>query len=383
MALNFDFTEEQEKFRQEVREYALKELMPRSSYWDQHEEFPWDAVKEMAKMGLMGLVQPKRLGGQERSLVDLGIAVEELARGDMVCGFIVTIQNAWVMPPVNWGEDLVRDIVKGEKVIAIGSTEPGMGSDSTNPSTVARHEGDEYVINGVKRYISFVPAAYAMGTTCRTLPDSKGMHGISYIKVELDRPGVKVSAIGEFGIRAHQLGNIVLKDVRVPVTNLMAEEHRGMYAVFDRWGVMRILNTMSTLGTAQQALADTIEYVKRRKAFGRPIGKFEAVQFRIVEDYTNLEMARLMAYNGLWQADQGRLPNIREAAMVKSFGTVAAARCIDNCIQNHGALGYTTDLLLEQRYRDARAMQIGNGSLDIMKIMLGRILLGDECVPYR
>lgn len=381
MALNFDFTEEQERFRQTVRKYALKKLTPRSVYWDQHEEFPWDAVKEMAQMGLMGLVHSKRLGGQEKGLVDLGIAVEELARGDAVCGFVVAVQNAWGLL-VDWGEDLIRDVVKGTKVFAIGATEPGIGSDATNPETTAVRQGDEWVINGAKRYISFAPAAYAMGTTCRTLPGSKGMHGISYIKIELDRPGVTTVPISEFGIRAHQLGHIVLKDVRVPASNMMAEEHRGMYAVFDRWGIMRILNTLVSVGTAEQALADTIEYVKKRKAFGRPIGKFEAVQFRVVEDYTNLELTKLMAYQGLWLADQGRLPNIKEAAMVKSFGAVAAARCVDNCIQNQGALGYTSELLL-QRYRDARAMQLANGSIDIMKLMLGRLLLGNECIPYR
>ncbi len=383
MALDFDLTPEQEQLRKDTREYALKELKPHSPEWDKKAEFPWDAVHQMADKGLMGFVYPKRLGGSERSNVDLGIVVEELARGDMVCGFIVTIQNAWGQPPAYWGDDFLKEVVKGKQVFAIGSTEPGMGSDSTNPGCTARKEGDEWVINGVKRYISFVPAAQVMGTTCRTLPGSKGMHGISYIKVELDRPGVTIKEIDEFGLRHHKLGNIVLKDVRVPLTNMMAEEHRGMYAVFDRWGIMRILNAMTAMGTAMQGLDDCIEYVKRRQAFGRPVGKFEAVQFRIVEDYTNLELARLMAYKGLWLADKGRLPNIREAAMVKSFGVIAACKALDNCMQNMGAFGYTDDSRIGQRYRDARCMELGNGTYDIMKIMLGRLLLGDEYVPYK
>ncbi len=382
MALDFDFTEEQEQFRQQVREFALKELAPRSAQWDEREEFPWDGLKMMANMGLMGLVFPKRLGGQEKGYVELAIAAEELGRGDITCAFLCSGKNCWGQPPVQWGDDVLREQIRGEKVFCIATTEPGGGSDSRTIRTEARRKGNDYIINGVKRYVSWATVAHCAGFTCRTVRED-GQPGESFIKIELDSPGVTVTPIREFGVRAHQLANIVLRDVRVPVSNLLLEEHKGMAGVFDRWGLMRILNTFYPLGAAQQSLEETIEYVKHRQAFGRPIGKFEAVQFRIVEDYINIELARMIGYKGMWLADQGRLPNIREAAMTKAFGTVAACRAIDNCIQNCGSLGYSRELPLEQRYRDARAFQIANGTVDIMKIMLGRLLLGDECVPYR
>lgn len=386
MALDFDFTEEQEKLRQEVREFALKELAPNADYWDEHEVLPWEAIGKMGEKGFQGLAMPKKLGGSEQGFVSAGIACEELARGDIVCAFVQGAVSGWGPCPDGikdwWGDDFLRDVVKGKKLFAVGSSEPGAGSDAASEKTSAVREGDEYVINGVKRFISFVPGATIMGTSCQTAP-KKGLFGVSWIKVELDRPGVTITSIPEMGLRGHQLGNIVLKDVRVPVSNRMAEEHRGLYAVFNRWGLMRIYNTMYPLGAAMQSIDETIEWVKRRVAFGRPIGKFEAVQFRIVEDYTNIELTRLMAYRGLWLADKGRLPNIREAAMVKHFGQQACARAIDNCLQNHGAYGYQSDKPFDRRYRAVRGFQLGNGTNDIMKIMLGRLILGEEMVPYR
>lgn len=380
--MNFEFSAEQEGLRAEVREFALKELAPHSAEWDKAEGFPWQAVNLMGQKGYMGILFPKSLGGKEMSHVDLGIVVEELARGDSSCAFICAVQNGWGQKPVDWGDDFLREVIKGMKVFAVGSTEPGMGSDSTAPATTAILEGDTYVVKGVKKFISFAPVATFTGCTCRTLPDSEGMKGISYLKIPMDSPGVKIESIPELGIRAHTLGTIYLNDVRVPRSSLLLEEHRGMYGVFDKWNLMRVLNTVNPLGAAQQSLEETVEYAKHRMAFGRPIAKNEAVQFKIVDDHISIEAARLLAYKALWLMDE-RKPAAKAASMAKAFGTVAAFHTADDCLQNFGAIGYSRLLPIEQRLRDIRAWQLGNGSVEMMKAIVGTELIGREFQAYR
>ncbi|MFH1349392.1 MAG: acyl-CoA dehydrogenase family protein [Pseudomonadota bacterium] len=380
--MDFNFSSEQEKIRLEVREFARTELAPHSAEWDREDRFPWEAVKLMGERGYMGTLFPKRLGGHERSHVELGITVEELARGDSTCAFIVAAQNGWGQEPVKWGDDFLRDVIKGNKVFAIGSTEPGMGSDSTAPRTTATLEGDTYVIRGVKAYISFAPVATMMGCTCRTLPDSVGMTGISYLKVPMDAPGVKVTTMPEMGMKAHTLGRIELANVRIPRSELLLPEHKGMYQVFAKWNLMRLLNTINPLGAALQSLEETMEYVKSRKAFGRPIAQNEAVQFKIVDDYISIEAGRMLVYRALSLMDENK-PAAKEAAMAKAFGTVAAFRAVDNCLQNGGAFAYTSLSPIEQRFRDIRSWQLANGSVEMMKAIVGAELLGREYQAYK
>jgi len=380
--MDFEFSEEQDKLKLEVRAFARKELAPHSAEWDREERFPWEAVKLMGEKGYMGTLFPKTLGGQQRSHVELGIVVEELARGDMSCAFIVAVQNGWGQEPVKWGEDFLREVIKGNEVFAIGSTEPGMGSDSTAPRTMATLEGETYVVRGVKKYISFAPVATHIGFTCRSLPNSTGMKGISYLNIPRETTGVKVTPISEMGMRAHTLGRIELTNVRVPRANLLLPEHKGMYQVFAKWNLMRLLNTINPLGSALQSLEETMEFVKHREAFGRPIAKNEAVQFKIVDDYISLEAARLLVYKALLLMDKDQ-PAAKEAAMAKAFGTVAAFHAIDNCMQNHGALGYTDETPIELRFRDIRCWQLGNGSVEMMKAIVGTEILGRDYQAYR
>lgn len=380
--MDFEFSSSEQRLAAEVREFAHEHLYPHAAAWDREERFPWEAVRLMAKRGYMGAMFPKNLGGSEMSHVEMGIIVEELARGDASCAFICAVQNGWGQQPVQWGDDFIREVIRGEAVFAIGSTEPGMGSDATAPKTSAVLDGDEYVINGVKKYISFAPVAKFTGCTCRTLPDSVGMKGISYLNVPMDAPGVRVISIHELGLRAHTLGTVVMNDVRVPRENLLLPEHRGMYGVFDKWNLMRVLNTLNGIGAAEQSLDETIEYAKNRHAFGQPIVKNEAVNFRIVDDYMALEAAKMLAYRALWLMDKGR-PAAMAAAMAKAYGTVAAFRVADDCLQNHGAAGYSSSLPIERRFRDIRAWQLGNGSVDMMKAIVGTELIGREYQAYK
>ena len=381
MTMDFDFDEEQEKFRTRLRELTKKELAPLAFRWDETSQFPWESLKILAREGYTGLVYPQELGGQGKTYVELGIMAEELGRVDQSLGFVACLQNSWGQPPVMWPDEVRRGVITAQKFLAFAFTEPGTGSDSAAIMTEGRREGDEWVINGVKRYISFLPAASVAAVTVRTSPGSSA-RGISLIMVELDRPGVTVRTIPEMGLRGHGLGTIIMKEVRVPYLNLLTEEGRGLYTVFDRWDIARCLNTLYPLGAATEAIELAVERAKRRGAFGRPLIKYEAVQFRLVESYIEVEMAKMLAYKALWMVDRGRKIS-KEAAMVKAYGVPAAYRCIDGCLQTFGASGYTPETPLERHLRDARGFMLGNGTPDIMRIIVGRELWGNEVVPYR
>jgi alkylation response protein AidB-like acyl-CoA dehydrogenase len=378
--LNFSFSPEQDAFRNKVRSFAYEVLAPNSQKYEDKDELPKDAVKAMSREGLLGLRFPKALGGQSKGYIDVGIAVEELARGDSTCSFLVAGANMWGAG-LPWGDEIKRGLIKGEKFMCLGATEPNAGSDASGYTTTALRDGDEYVINGVKRYISFAPSAHVMAVAARTT-SQEGARGISLIKVELDRPGIKVSLVPAVGLIAHGQGNIEFNNVRVPVSNLLTEENKAFREMQKIWNQMRIYNTMNPLGAAKASVEESIEYARKRNVYGKPLGKLQSVQFKIVEDYIKIEAALLLCYRGLWKADAGEDIR-REAAMAKSFGTEVAFFAIDNAIQNHGAYGYSKATPLERRWRDARAFRIANGAVEVMKSVVGIDLLGDEFASYR
>lgn len=379
--MGYHFSEKQEQFRARAREFVQAEIAPNSAKYEERGELPLDALKKMGEAGLLNIHYPKRFGGQASGFVDIGIATEEMGRGDVSCGLMIAGTNTWGSE-LPWGRQLQRAFMRGEKMNCGGYTEPNAGSDAAGYRTTAVREGEEYVINGVKRYISFIPGAQAMAVAVKTAPE-KGAYGMSLVRVDLDthRQGIKITPIPELGMVAHMFGNIVFKNVRVPVSNLIASEGKGFYMLEKVWNVMRCLNALNCLGAAQASLEESIEYVKRRKAFGLPIGKYQAVQFRIAEDYTRIEAARFLCYSGLEMADRG-LDNRKESAMAKWFGATVSFQAIDNALQNHGSFGYTKLLPIERRWRDVRCFQIANGTVDIMKSIIGRQLLGKEYSSY-
>jgi cyclohexanecarboxyl-CoA dehydrogenase len=380
--LDFNFTEEQELFRRTVREFAQKEIAPKIHEHERNARFPWDIYRKMGKAGLLGLRLPKEYGGQEADATTMAIAVEEFARA----GWQIPLGDIMAEILYLHGSQQLRDkwlhsLVTGEKMLGIASTEPSVGSDAGSISTRAVRKGDEYVISGEKQCITGINecAAYCLMARTGQRSDAKG---VSMLLVETDLPGLEKYLFDALGWRLFTFGGFVLKDVRIPTSNLIGEENRGFYYVMETFDLMRAYIALWTVGMAEAALDESIEYVKQRKAFGSPIGKFESVQFRIAEDYTALQAARLLCYRAFWLKDKKR-PFTRDSAMIKFWVPQIAFNVVNDCMQNRGAVGFTTETLDEYRLREIRGSMIGDGTTDIMKMVVARELLGREFIPYR
>lgn len=382
MTLNFDFSPEQELFRRTVRTFAEKEVAPKIREYERKREFPWEVYRKMGKNGLLGLRFPKEYGGQDADAVTMGILVEELGRvgwqiplGDIM-GEILAIHG-----PEHLKAEWLPLMAKGERLLGVANTEPSAGSDAAAITTRATRQGDEYILNGEKQCITAIDECSAYCLLAKTSPDA-GSKGVSMFFVEMERPGIEKYYFDALGWKLFSFGGFVLKDVRVPVGNLIGKENEGFRYVMETFDLMRALIAIWCVGMAQGALDENIEYVKQRKAFGRPIGKYESVQSRIVDGYTKLEALRLLCYRTLWLKDNGHRIT-KDSAMIKWYAPITAFNVVNDCIQNRGAIGYTTECLDEYRLREIRGAMIGDGTTDINKIVVARELLGREFLPYR
>ncbi len=382
--MNFAFTPEQEELSRALRAFARKELAPQSPRWDTSGEFPWDVWRHLGELGLFGLRVPAEFGGQEADLVTTGIAIEEVARGDLSCTYGVQLACLGGEIIGRNGTDEIRrrwlpGMVRGEAVLAIGLTEPAAGSDAASLTCRAVREGDEYVITGEKSGISLGLAAHAIMLFATTDPGAKA-RGVTAFLVPLDRPGVSRSALRDLGARA--IGRAVLSfdHVRVPVSHRLGEEGTGFYQVMRGFDFNRVLIALACLGAAQISLEETMAYVKERRAFGRAIVEFEGVSFPIAEAATMIEAARLLCYHALSLADRGER-HTKESAMVKWWVPRLAVDTIHQCLLLHGHYGYTDELPFEQRLRDVIGLEIGDGTAEVMKLIVARELMGRESVP--
>jgi cyclohexanecarboxyl-CoA dehydrogenase len=382
MPLDFEFTGEQELFRRTVREFAKKEIAPKVREYERKREFPWELYRKMGQAGLLGLRLPKQYGGQEADAVTMGILQEELGRagwqiplGDIMAEILA------LNGPEHLKSEWLPAMVKGEKIIGIANTEPGAGSDAAAIATRAVRKGDSYVLNGEKQCITGIDECGAYCLLAKTDPD-KGAKGVSMFFVEMNRPGIEKYNLDALGWKLFSFGGFVLKDVSVPSTNLVGEENQGFRYVMETFDLMRALIAIWCIGMAEASLDENVEYVKQRKAFGRPIGQFESVQSRIVEGYTKVEAARLLCYRTLWLKDKGQKIT-KESAMIKWYAPLISFGVVNDCLQNRGAIGYTTECMDEYRLREIRGAMIGDGTTDINKIVVAREILGREYLPYR
>lgn len=377
MALDFSFDPDQEDFRMFVREFARREIKPRVAEWDEKEEMPRHAIEKMGEAGLLGIIAKKALGGQEKSYIYLGIAIEEIARVDNSCGMICSMQNTLGTLIPGWGDDTVREVIKGKQLLCIATSETEAGSDVSNMSTNARIEGNEFVINGQKIHVSLMPGGSVMGVTARVAAKDGGKGSISFIRVPADAPGVSSILMPEMGVRSHQLGIVNFKDVRVPVDHVLGGQGQAKAVLYARWNVSRCLSALNALGAAQQVLDDTIEFVKKKKVYGQAIGNFQAISFPLIEHYTRIEACRLLAYKGLWMNTRGENA-AKVAGMAKWSGITYSIQAIFDCLQMHGASGYLKELDLERRYRDVIGLTFTGGTINVMKLIVVKELLGSS-----
>ena len=377
----FELNEEQKAIQKSVHDFAKKELAPKASYWDTHEEFPWEFVQKMAEMGLTGLRLPTSYGGVEADLITTGIALEEVARYDHNCAIILCGSNITGRVLLHGSEMLRQNylpaVAKGKCVLAFAAMESDAGSDIRAIKTMAKRVKESYIVNGEKSMITFAEVARGFVVLVKT--DEESREGISCIFVEGDRQGVDIQRLQGFGWRATKWGNIAFNDVRVPAENLIGEKNHALSMLKPTVQEQRALTGLIALGTARQALTEAMEYAKIRNVFGKPLGKFEAIQFRLVDNYTLLEAARLTCFQALHLIQKNGVEASVWAAMANLIGGETAYRVVNDAMDVYGGLGYSRELPLERYLRDIKAIQIASATL---KMEIGQGILGKEFIPY-
>jgi butyryl-CoA dehydrogenase len=379
--MDFDLNEDQKMLQDMVRKFASTELEPVAAEIDKTGEFPWDNLKKMAKLGLLGIIVPEEYGGGGLDFVSLAIAVEEISRVCATTGVIVAVNNSLTAYPIyQFGNEEQRKkflplLVKGEKLGAIGMTEPNAGSDVAGMEATARLEGDYYILNGTKRFITnageagiFVVFAY----TDKSLKHK----GISAFIVDRDTPGFSLGEHEDLmGIRATANCELIFEDAKVPKENLLGKEGQGFKIAMHTLDVSRIDIGAQAVGLAQGALDAAIKYSKERKQFGQLLCKFEMIQSMLAEMATQTTAARLLVYYAGFQKDKGVPRFSKEAAMAKWFAAETAVNVTRKACQIHGGYGYTKDYAVERYYRDAKIMELYEGTSEIQKIVIARSLL--------
>ena len=379
--MDFLLNEEQKKFRQEVREFAETKLMPNSFDWDEKGYFPLDEIKEMAGKGWLGIPWPKDVGGKGMDFLSYAIALEEISRADPGVGVFLSVHSSAATSPLyDWGSDELKEkylplLASGEKLGAFALTENDAGSDAGGTETTAVLDGDEYVINGEKIYITNAPFADIYTVFAVTTP-GKRTRGISAFIVEKDTPGFEFKTIyNKMGLKSSSTAQLVFNNVRVPKENMVGPEGKGFNIAMTTLNGGRIGIASQSLGIAQRALEEAIEHAKNRYQFGAPIGANQAVANKIADIATRVRAARLMTYTAAMMKDAGE-DFLQAAAMAKLFSSETAAFVVDEALQIHGGSGYIKGLPIERLYRDARVTRIYEGTSEVQKIVISGSILG-------
>lgn len=382
--MDLELSEEQIALRQTVREFALAEIAPHAAEWDRTETFPLDAVVKLGKLGVMGLQFPEEYGGLGAGTLAQAIAIEELARVDSSVAITVAANvSLGGGPLLLWGthEQKLRWLVplaRGEALGAFGLTEPGAGSDIHALATTARREGDEWVINGTKAFITNAGTPLTTFVALAAVTGKRdGRASISNFIVPVGTPGFTVGrTYRKLGWRASDTRELVFEECRVPAENLLGEPGRGdaqFLAVLDggRIGIAAL-----SVGLAQGCLDMALKYARERIAFGRPIASFQAIQFKLADLETEIQAARLLCYHAARVRDAGR-PYTKEAAMAKLFASELAVRAADAAMQIHGGFGFIEESPVPRFYRDAKILTIGEGTSEVQRRVVARHLLGE------
>jgi acyl-CoA dehydrogenase len=402
--LDFNLSPEHELFRKSIKDFCRKELTPFSREMERKGRMPDSVIRGLGKMGLFGLAIPREFGGSEADAISAGIAGEEIGRGDLSCSTAVLylVPVAWSSVLSKYGSPALKKkvlprIASGQGFLGIGATEAGGGSDLASMTTTARREGNEYVLNGEKMYISGIREAseqMADGSGYLVLAKTDpnlGTRGLSFFYVPfVGLDGLSKSYLEEMGRRGMSAGGFLMKDVRVPAENRLGEENKGFYYAMEGFDFARAIIALVCVGAAMAALDAGIDYIKQRKVFDQPIGRYEAIQFKLAEDYARIDSIRLLAYRALWLYDQeqrdhsvSRFEVSKAIAEAKMLAPVESFEVMNDVLQWFGAFGYTLDCPIEMGLRGVRSYMLAEGSTEIMKRIIARELLGKDFVAYR
>jgi acyl-CoA dehydrogenase len=372
------FTEEHRIFRTAVRKFVEREIEPHIDRWEDEESFPVELYRKCAAEGFLGIGYPEAYGGASCDRFMSIVYTEEMIRSGSV-GLVAGLgSHSIAMPPVlHLGTEeqkrrFIVPVLKGEKIAALGITEPDAGSDVANIRTRALHDGDHYVVNGAKTFITSGCRANFITTAVRT--GEAGYKGVSLLVIDSATPGFSVTKkIRKMGWNASDTAELSFVDCRVPVENLIGDEGQGFYGMMANFQEERLFLAVMAHAVAALALEESIRYAKSREAFGRTLSGFQVTRHKLVDMATQVEVAREFNYRIAARMEAGK-DAVKEVSMAKNFACQACDRVVYDAVQLHGGYGYARETLVERLYRDSRILSIGGGTTEIMKEIIGKLM---------
>ncbi len=376
--MNYELTKEQQMIKEMVSAFAEKEVRPKADHVDRTSEFPIDTFKKMGELGLLGIPFPEKYGGSGGDTVSYAIAVEEIGKACGGTGLSYAAAVSLGSSPIYYfgteeqKQKYLVPLAKGETLASFGLTEPNAGSDAGGTQSRAELDGDEYVINGSKNWITNAGFARTVTVTAVTGKDDRGKNIISAIIVPTDSKGFTINSNYEkMGVRGSNTSELVLEDVRVPKENLLGDPQKGFKQFLYTLDGGRISIAALAVGIAQAAYEKALAYSKERTQFGQSISKFQAIQFKLADMAMEIELARNMVYKAAWLKDNNK-PFAKESAFAKLFASEMGFRTCNQAIQIHGGYGYMREYEVERHLRDIKLMEIGEGTSEIQRLVISR-----------
>jgi len=380
--MDFKLTKEHKDIIRAAREFAVGEFTDRAQEFDRGETFDYGIWKKACELGFVGMNIKEAYGGPGMGLFELCLVTEEFYAVDAGSAIAVMSPTFGCEIIDLYGTEeqkksYLTPLVTGEAKMGTAITEPDAGSDVSSAITTAIKDGNEYVINGSKTFITNGSVADYLVVFCQTNPDDPNRHSRhSFIVVETDRKGYKANKLkGKLGIRASDTSEISFSDVRVPITNLLGQERNGFKQLMKFFDLTRIFVSSQAVGIARSALEEAVKHIKKRHQFGQPLSSFQINQFKVAEMATRIKAARNLVYEAAWKADN-EIIDSELIAMAKWFAGETAVRCADESLQMHGGYGYIDEYKIQRIYRDAKIMEIYEGTKEIEKIIISRSVLG-------
>ena len=378
--MKLELNDQQKMIQKMVREFAEKEIAPVAAELDKTGEYPTKILEKMAKLGLLGILIPTEYGGAGLDVISYTTVIEEISKECASTGVITSVHNSLVAYPImKYGTEEQKKkylplLAKGEKIGAFAGTEPNAGSDLGAMQTKAVLKGDNYIINGDKTFITSGDKAGIFIVFAVTDKEA-GSKGISAFIVESDTPGFKVGSLfDKLGINANHVTELIFENMKVPKENLLGKEGDGFKIALSTLDGGRIGIAAQAVGIAQAALDESVEYSKQRQQFGRPLAKFQAIQWMIADMATRIEAARYLVRNAAFVKDKGERFS-KEAAMAKLFASETAMDCVIKAVQIHGGYGYTKEYKVERLFRDAKITEIYEGTSEVQRMVIAGSLL--------
>lgn len=380
--MNFELNEEQQMVRETIRDFAETEIKPGVMERDEKAEFPTEVIKKLGDLGFMGMQVPEIYGGTEMDALSYAITLEEIARIDASTCVIMSVNNSLFSNPIlHFGSEFLKQkylplTSSGEKLGAYSLSEPQSGSDAKAMLTTATREGDSYVLNGVKNWVTNGISCDFVVVFAKTDKDA-GHKGISAFVVEKGLPGFTTGKKEDkLGIRGSDTCELIFENCRIPAENLIGEEGQGFKIALATLDVGRIGIASQALGIAQGALERSVQYAKQREQFGKPIGSFQGIGFKLADMATRVDAARLLVYRAAWMKEKGMKIG-EKASMAKVFAGDTAMYVTTEAVQIHGGYGYIREFEVERMMRDAKITQIYEGTNEIQRVVISRHLLAD------